>query len=100
MLIACKDKYEINKLKHKLNAEFEIKDLGPAKRILGIDIYRDRDKDILTLTQKSYIDKVLSEFELNCNKPVSTPIGAHFKLSVVVSPLSSDESNFMSNVPY
>ena len=40
MLIASKNKYEINKVKKLLNGESEMKDLGAAKKILGIKIRR------------------------------------------------------------
>ena len=39
MLIASVDRLEIDKLKGKLSAEFEM-DLGDVKRILGMDIIR------------------------------------------------------------
>ena len=41
MLIAAKDKKEIAKLKAQLNNEFEMKDLGAAKKILGMEIIRE-----------------------------------------------------------
>ena len=42
MLIATKDKEEIRRVKAQLSREFEMKDLGVAKKILGIKILRDR----------------------------------------------------------
>ena len=42
MLIASKDKSLISKLKSQLSEEFETKDLGAAKKILGMEIQRDR----------------------------------------------------------
>ena len=44
MLIASKDVEEIEKLKTRLNQEYEMKDLGVAKKILGMEITRDRDR--------------------------------------------------------
>jgi len=41
MLIASKDKSLISKLKSQLSKEFEMKDLGTAKKILGMEIQRD-----------------------------------------------------------
>ena len=41
MLIFHKNMSEINKLKTQLQGEFEIKDLGVAKKILGMKIHRD-----------------------------------------------------------
>ncbi|GKE67712.1 gag-pol polyprotein [Tanacetum coccineum] len=40
--VAGPNKDHINKLKAQLAREFEIKDLGPANKILGMQIYRDR----------------------------------------------------------
>jgi ATP-binding cassette subfamily B (MDR/TAP) protein 1 len=51
MLIAAKDKSEIVKLKAQLNKEFEMKDLGAAKKILGVQIVRDRKFGMLYLSQ-------------------------------------------------
>jgi hypothetical protein len=42
MLIALKSQVEIDKLKAQLSKEFEMKDLVEAKKILGMDINRDR----------------------------------------------------------
>ena len=41
MLIAASSKAEIDNLKALLSSEFEMKDLGAAKKILGIEIWRD-----------------------------------------------------------
>ena len=41
MLILAKDRSYIEKCKKQLNSAFNIKDLGTAKRILGMDIHRD-----------------------------------------------------------
>ena len=46
MLITCEDKEEISKLTMALKSEFEMKNLGAAKRILGIDIKKDKKKSI------------------------------------------------------
>ena len=43
MLIAAKSILEVNKLKFLLSREFDMKDLGAAKKILGMEIRRDRD---------------------------------------------------------
>lgn len=57
-----------------------MKDLGPAKRILGMEIERDRAGGVLKLSQTKYIKKVLQVFRMGEAKAVSTPIGAQFKL--------------------
>lgn len=52
ILLASYDKDEIRKVKADLGVEFEMKDLGLAKMILGMDIVRDRNKGILFLSQE------------------------------------------------
>lgn len=83
MLLAAKEMAEITKLKKVLSSEFEMKDMGAASRILGIDIKRDRNEGVLYLSQSSYLKKVAQKFKMNEAKTVNTPIGGHFKLSAV-----------------
>ena len=87
------------KLKSLLSSEFDMKDLGAAKKILGIEIHRDRRAGKLWLSQKGYIKKVLERFSMLDAKPVSTPLSAHFKLSSGLCPSSDEESEYMSKVP-
>ncbi|GAA0158500.1 transmembrane signal receptor [Lithospermum erythrorhizon] len=75
-----------------------MKDLGDAKKILGMRIIRDRDS--LRLTQEEYLKKVIKRFNMLDAKPVSTPIAAHFQLSVEQSPENEDELVHMDKVPY
>ncbi|GJT44656.1 retrotransposon protein, putative, ty1-copia subclass [Tanacetum coccineum] len=42
MLVVAKDMKEVKKLKMLLNTEFDMKDLGAARKILGMEIIRDR----------------------------------------------------------
>ena len=42
MLIASNNRDEIERLKKQLAYEFEMKDLGDAHRILGMEIRRDK----------------------------------------------------------
>lgn len=100
MLLASKSMSEINKLKNQLSSEFDMKDMGNARRILGIDIIRNRDKGTLKLSQEKYSTKMLSRFNmLNC-KGVSVPLAKHFKLSLSQSPKTDEEAEKMLNIPY
>ena len=81
MLIAAKSMSEVNKLKTLLSREFEMKDLGATKKILGMEIHRDRALGRLWLSQSSYVGKVLERFNMENPKPVSTPLANHFRLS-------------------
>jgi hypothetical protein len=72
MLIAAKSMKQIAALKAQLSNEFDMKDLGAAKKILGMVIVRDRKFGLLYLSQKSYIEKVLRRSNMQNAKPVST----------------------------
>lgn len=100
MLVAAKDLKEVEKVKKTLSKEFEMKDLGPARRILGMDIIRDRNKGTLILSQESYIEKVLRNFGMSDSKPVQTPIGCHFKLSITKEEDKAETESEMRNIPY
>eukprot|EP00253_Pinus_taeda_P025925 PITA_25925 len=100
MLIASKSMEEINRLKAQLSMTFDMKDLGAAKHILGMEIHRDRKNGKLWLSQQKYVEKVLEKFSMNNVKPVNIPLASHFKLSSVLSPRADEEKQYMSHVPY
>ena len=50
MLIAAKSMIEVNKLKTLLRKEFDMKDLGAAKKILGMEIRKNKDAKKLWLS--------------------------------------------------
>ena len=77
-----------------------MKDVGATKKILRMEILRDRKVGKLYLSQKRYIGKVLYKFNMQNVKPISTPLAAHFKLSSALSPQSDDDVDYMSRVPY
>ena len=77
-----------------------MKDLGAAKKILGMEILKDRQTNKLYLSQKGYIEKVLHRFNMKNAKPVNTPLATHFRLSSALSPQSEDDVDFISRVPY
>jgi len=41
MLIVSNSRFAINKLKKDLSSEFKMKDLGEAKKVIGMEIERD-----------------------------------------------------------
>ena len=62
MLIAARNKTHIQKLKGQLKKKFDMKDLREAKKILGMEIIRDRNTGRLWLSQENYVLKVLERF--------------------------------------
>ena len=91
-----KDISRIDRLKKTLGKSFAMKDIGAAKRILGIGISRDRREKKIYLSQEQYIRKVLQRFQMENPKVVSIALATHFKLS----PSNEVEKTNMSRVPY
>ena len=69
-----------------------MKDLGEVKKMLGMEIERNRKIGKVCLTQKWYLKKVLQRFNINGDtKSVSTLLALHFKLKTTMSPISIEE---------
>ena len=61
-------------MKKFLSSNFDMKDLGEASFVLGIEIHRDRRKGVLGLSQKAYIEKILKKFSMHKCSPSPAPI--------------------------
>jgi hypothetical protein len=100
MLIVGMNSSRIDRLKKQLSQSFAMKDLGPAKQILGVRIQRSRKDKKLFISQEQYIEKVLERFNMNNAKVVSSPLATHFKLSTKQSPSTDEEKEDMERIPY
>lgn len=78
-------------LKEELSKQFKIKDLGPVKYFLGLNIEQNKENNIIKVNQKEYILELLDKFKLSDAKTVYTPIEVSLKLK---------PSNDQPNVPY
>ena len=79
------------KIQDQLNAAFEIVRLGELNWILGIHANRDRKNRTLALGQQSYIDQIISRFNLANSNPVITPMEPGIDLSIDSPGVSSTE---------
>ena len=75
MLIVGQGKRKIRSLKKALGELFVMKDLGPARKILGMHIVRDRTKKLLWLSQEKYATKILERFNMLEAKSVAFFVG-------------------------
>ena len=72
ILLATNDKEILHETKRFLLKKLEMKDLGEASFVLGIQIYRDHPQGILRLSQKTYIEKILERYGIQDCKPGDT----------------------------
>jgi hypothetical protein len=100
LILVTNSTNQLMETKKMLNTIFEMKDLGDAKWILGIEIIRDRSKRTLVLRQSKYIKDVLEKFGMHDCKPISTPMDVGSKLSKSMCPQTEDECKAMLNIPY
>uniref|UniRef100_A0A2N9IIJ6 Integrase catalytic domain-containing protein n=1 Tax=Fagus sylvatica TaxID=28930 RepID=A0A2N9IIJ6_FAGSY len=75
-------------------------DLGPTRQLLGLQFLRDWKDKKLWLSQEKYVEWVLERFNMKHAKPVSTPLGGHYKLSKKSCPSSNKEKENMASNPY
>ncbi|KAK4400091.1 Retrovirus-related Pol polyprotein from transposon TNT 1-94 [Sesamum angolense] len=100
ILLASSDMGLLHETKVFLAKNFEMKDMGEASYVNGIEIHRDRSKRILGLSQKAYIEKVLAKFRMSACSSTTAPIVKGDKFGIHQSPQNSLEENQMKNIPH
>ena len=100
ILIAASDINFVKEIKEWLSSTFEMKDMGEATYILGINISRDCSKRLLSLSQEPYIKKVLIRFNMQDCKPINTPISKSEALNRMMCHQTPHEKEQMRKVPY
>nr|CAN83069.1 hypothetical protein VITISV_008960 [Vitis vinifera] len=100
ILLASSDVGLLHETNRFLSSKFDMKDLGNASFVLGIQIYRDHSKGILRLSQKAYINKVLSRFGMNNCTLEDTPVEKGNKFSLHQCPKNELEKKDMERFPY
>ena len=81
MLIFGKSLADINNLKKDLNEEFKMTDLGDLTYFLGLHIIRDHKARTIFINQANYVDKILTQFNMQDCNPILTPLDPHVRIS-------------------
>ncbi|KAK2981308.1 hypothetical protein RJ640_007009 [Escallonia rubra] len=93
------DKELIAASKRWLSSNFDMKDMGEANYMLGVNIFRDRSKRLLGLSQKGYLEEILERIQMHKSKPIDT-LAAKGDLSLKNCPKTPKEKEKMTHVPY
>jgi hypothetical protein len=80
ILLASNDKNLLHKIKGFHSSNFDMKNLGDASYVLSIEIHRDKSKSVLGLSQKAYIKKILTRYNINVQLLRVISLG-NFKIS-------------------
>ncbi|KAJ9557778.1 hypothetical protein OSB04_012392 [Centaurea solstitialis] len=74
ILLIGNDVPTLQSVKSWLSKCFQMKDLGEAAYILGINIYKNRSKRLIGLSQSTYIDQLLKKFRMDESKKGLIPM--------------------------
>jgi len=100
ILLATNNVAMLHDVKKFLSNNFEMKDMGQASYVIGIEIFRDRSQGLLGLSQKSYINKVLERFRMNKSSAGIVQIQKGDKFSQMQCPKNDLERKVMESIPY
>lgn len=90
----------MEKLKKDIGAIIEVVDSGEIHWLLGIEIRRSLHNRTIHLSQRSYIDAILSRYAFSDIKPLSIPFNPHLHLTKEQSPKTVEDIAFMRDKPY
>jgi Reverse transcriptase (RNA-dependent DNA polymerase) len=80
MLMFVNSLHHIKELKKQLASHFELTDLGEVRWILNMEIFRDRKRRTISLSQQQYVETILERHGMSECRPVSTPVATNTKL--------------------
>ncbi|KAL4011886.1 hypothetical protein IC575_028950 [Cucumis melo] len=100
ILLIGNDIGHLTDIKKWLATQFQMKDLGNAQYVLGIQIVQNQKNKTLVMSQTSYIDKMLSRYKMQNSKKDLLPYRYGIHLSKEQCPKTPQEVEDMSNIPY
>ena len=75
-----------------------MKDLGPASSYLGIQITRNRKRQLLWINQQAYIENALKRFKLQDANNTKTPLPAGIHLEKSEEPVALDTKTYYQQI--
>jgi hypothetical protein len=99
LLLVTNDTAQLTATKAALSSRFDMKDMGEAQFILGVQIRRNRERRQLSLSQREYVRTILKRFRMEDCKPAASPMATGVKL-LRDDPKDAASTDDMSQVPY
>ena len=100
ILLASNNIDLLHESKRFLSRNFDMKDLGEASYVIGIEIHRDRANGTLGLSQKAYIERVLNRFNMQHCSPTVAPVIKGDVFGSHQCPKTEVEHEEMKRIPY
>ncbi|KAH9685670.1 hypothetical protein KPL70_014046 [Citrus sinensis] len=92
IILTGSDGDEMSRLKKHLASEFEIKDLGPLRYFLGMEVARSRLG--ISVSQRKYVLDLLEETGMSGCRPSDTPVDPNQKLGEVSNGVTVDKGRY------
>ena len=90
----------INWIKGEFKKRFEISDLGKIKWLLGLEVNYNKDARTISISQGTYVDKLIERFGLKNTNSMSTPLEPGVTLSSSQSPSTPRKTAEMQHISY
>ena len=100
ILLVANDTDLLIETKQLLFSHFDMKDLGEAFYVLGIQILRDRPSGIMSLSQQTYIESILKRFNMQSFSSGKTLIVKGDRFFKDQCPHNDIERDQMKAIPY
>lgn len=94
-LIFYRQEAKLLELKAYLSSTFSMKDVGPAKGCIGMNIHQG--KESIEIDQVGYIQDILDRFGMSSANAVGTPSDTSIKLS---AQMVNDDNSIVGKVPF
>jgi len=83
ILVAGPTIHSCNAVVTELSQHIEVVNKGEVKSFLGLKVVRNRQMHLISISQPSYIDRLLAKFNMTNAKSASTPFETGTKLRIV-----------------
>ena len=100
VLLTANDTDLLIETKQLLFSHFDMKDLGEASYVLGIQILLDRPSGIMRLSQQTYIERIIKRFNMQSCSSGKAPIVKGDRFSKGQCPQNDIKRDQMKAIPY
>lgn len=99
MVVSARTIELVNEVKSSIASQFRIKELGPVKHLLGMEVNYNQKQRTMTITQTQYIKTMAKRFNQQNARSTTNPCDPSLKLSKADSP-TDEEKEAMTRKPF
>jgi hypothetical protein len=100
LIIAGSSLRLVESVKGAFHNRYKMKDMGVLEYVLGVRVDQQPDKNIIQLSQKTYILDMLVKYGVEDCKAVDTPMSSNVRLTKAMAPTTPQGRLDMEKYPY